>query len=65
MQVVSEEFSTLVPAMAIINTEKAAFWPIINFSFLALGFHNVQYDSHTVLIVVSKKVKSGLYLTIP
>jgi hypothetical protein len=53
VKIVSEELSALVASVTIINAKERALGPIVNFTFFALRFHNVQYDSYSVLIVVS------------
>ena len=49
MKIVSEEFSAGRSAMSIINTEEAAFGPLLMLS--VLGFHDVQYDADSVFVV--------------
>jgi hypothetical protein len=56
VQVVTEELSTLVAAMAIIDTKEGALWPVVNLAFLALGLHDVQDNGHAVLVVVPIKI---------
>jgi hypothetical protein len=50
VNVVAEEICTRVAPMAIKNTEKGTLWPVV--WFFIWGFHYVQNNAHSVLIVV-------------
>ena len=53
MKVVSKEFSTQMPTMAIVNPEEGAFRP--GFVLSMLWFHDVQDNGDTVLIITSNE----------
>ena len=53
MEVVSEELCTLVATVAVVDTEEGALGPVVYFTLLALGFHNVQDNGYSVLVIVS------------
>lgn len=53
MEVVSEEVSTDVAAMTIIDAEEGALRPFCPRELLRLRFHNVQDDRYSIFIVVT------------
>lgn len=53
VEVVPEEISTDCASMPVVNTEEGAFGPLVILVVFGLGFHNIQNDSHSVLVVVS------------
>ena len=52
MQLVSQVLSTFIPAMTIVNAEKAAIWPVLNVFFIFRA-HYVEDNAHPVFVVMA------------
>ena len=59
MEVVSQEVCTSIASMAVEHSEKAALGPVLDV-LLRGRLHDVQYDTHSVLVVVSDDTLVGV-----
>ena len=60
MQIITQELSTLIASMSVVNPEERAFGPVIDLALFALRFHNVEYDCDTIFIVVPDDALVGV-----
>ena len=60
MQIVPKEVSANSTTVAIVDSEKRAFWPVLRFKILWFRFHDVENDSNSILIIVPYNTLIGI-----